>query len=309
MPKIAVIGEGVIDRFIDNGVHNDVIGGSGLNTAVALARAGSDVVWFTRISSDANGQVLKQYAKAQHVLSCDSIESSEPASLVNVFLAQDGQPKYEFALDGAVDWQWTTEELSGLRNSFNIIQVGSLSAVLEPGASRILSIIQSLKKSSVPPLITYDPNARPSAASNSDEAVLMKLRIQEFVALSDVVKVSDEDLKWIFPNLLPSDAAKDWSTRGPQLVVMTRGAAGALAFVDGEKVATVSGESVNVIDTVGAGDTFMAWLIHQLAHTYDCKIPNEKKAITSLLTVCAKAAAITCSRSGCQPPLASEVFN
>lgn len=306
MPKIAVIGEGVIDRFISGDTHKDVIGGSGLNTAVALKRAGSNGIWFTRLSSDANGQLLSSYAATEGVLDSNATKAAEPAPLVKVHLSDSGQPKYEFELEGAADWQWSATELLPLKSEYAVIQIGSLSAVLDPGATVLIETLRDLKSSGSAPLITYDPNARPSAASDEAHADLMKERINQVVELADMVKVSDEDLSWIFPNQDAAESARKWSERGPQLVVMTMGGDGAVAYHLGKEIARVPGEKIQVVDTVGAGDTFMAWLIHGLASAHDCKVPTTEAEISSLLSKAAKAAAITCSREGCKPPFANE---
>lgn len=309
MPKIAVIGEGVIDRFITSNSHKDVIGGSGLNTAVALRRAGSDSVWFTRLSSDSNGRLLTAYAKSEGVLDSNAVQADEPAPLVKVHLSDSGQPRYEFELDGAADWQWRSAELRPLKTDYDIVQIGSLSAVLEPGAGMLISMLADLKNSANPPLITYDPNARPSAAADENHSEIMKARINEVVTKADLVKVSDEDLAWIFPNQKPAESARKWSERGPKLVVMTMGGDGAVAFQSGIEISRVPGVKIQVVDTVGAGDTFMAWLIHGIASLHKCEIPNEVGAITNLLSTAANAAAITCSREGCKPPFANEVID
>ncbi len=307
MPKVAVIGEGVIDRFIDGSSHRDVIGGSGLNTAVAMRRAGVDATWFTRLATDPNGLKLSQYAHDEGVLSDSPFVGKEPASLVKVILKPDGQPSYEFSLEGAVDWNWNSDELQALANGFDIVQIGSLSAVLDPGADLLLQTIRSFKQSSNPPLVTYDPNARPSAAKDEFQAEQMRSRIQAMVQVSDLVKVSDEDLFWLKPGVDPSESARVWSTQGPKLVVLTLGANGSKAFSEGTEIASVSGEKTNVVDTVGAGDTFMAWLVAQIAHDYDSRIPSNSAEVTSLLQTASKAAAITCSREGCKPPYAGEL--
>ncbi len=308
MAKIAVVGEGVIDRFLMNESHTDVIGGSALNTAVAMKRAGADVVWFTRLASDANGKALTQYASAEGVLANHLITGTEPASLVEIQLADDGQPTYSFCLEGAVDWNWSVDELAGLSNGFQVVQISSLSAVLDPGADLILQTVERLRTLPNPPLITYDPNARPSAAQNELQAQQMRSRIAKMVGLSDLVKVSDEDMAWLEPDRNPIDSAKLWSKQGPKLVVLTRGAEGAKAFSDGEELVSIHGQSVQVIDTVGAGDTFMAWLVAQIVNQFECKIPTEIAAVTSLLEKASKAAAITCSRKGCNPPFVDEIL-
>ena len=308
MPKIAVIGEGVIDRFVTPDSHIDVIGGSGLNTAVAMKRAGADAVWFTRLANDSNGLAISQYAKSEGVLANSPIYGDEAASLVEVTLKADGQPNYRFALEGAVDWAWDATELSGLAQSFDVIQISSLSAVLDPGAALILSTIQALRNNSNPPLISYDPNARPSATKDEKQANQMRTRIKSMVENSDLVKVSDEDLTWLNPDADPIETAKQWSTLGPKLLVLTRGAHGSKAFSNGQEISSIASQSIEVKDTVGAGDTFMAWLVAQIATEFNCLIPTESNHITSLLEKASRAAAITCSREGCKPPHANEVI-
>lgn len=307
MPKIAVIGEGVIDRFSDGLAFRDVIGGSGLNTAVASARAGADTHWFTRTSTDLNGQALSDYARAEGVLSEDCVKGLEPASIVVVHLSKTGQPRYEFSLDGSVDWQWTESELSTLDEGYELIHVCSLSAVLEPGASLIHKTLQSIKSKSSSPLITYDPNSRPAAAKDSSHELEMKNQILAMVEISDLVKVSDEDLYWLDSNRSADEVAQHWSTIGPQLVVLTKGASGAVAFAGGYEIARVFGEKIEVADTVGAGDTFMGWLIAQIANEHNFEIPTTNEAVTSLLEKSARAAAINCTRFGCVPPFRKEL--
>ena len=300
--KIAVIGEGVIDRFVDESGHRDVLGGSALNAAVALARSGVPCTWFGRMSRDAEGESLVAYAQAEGV-AAGVVRVEEPASIVTVMLAQ-GSPTYEFALAGASDWGWQTAELSGL-SSFDLIQVNSLTAVLEPSSTHLFEYLNSLRNSVSNLIVSYDPNARPRAASTETEAEAMKARIERYVKLANFVKVSDEDLEWIRPDHSPTQTAELWSTWGPAVVIMTRGASGAVAYIDGQEVASIPGVTIELVDTVGAGDTFMAWLlrgIHHLGH-----LPTTHDELVSVMSVAARAAAITCSRPGCQPPYEDEV--
>lgn len=306
MAKIAVIGEGVIDRFISGDTFRDVIGGSGLNTAVAIKRAGADVVWYTRVPNDANGALLREFANREDVLPISPIQADEPAALVRVYIQKDGQPKYEFELEGAADWQWRQAELEPLKD-FEIIQIGSLSAVLEPGSSILLQRISELRDSSTAPLITYDPNARPSVVKNAEHAEIVRKRILDFVRISDLVKVSDEDLTWISQEKSPSEVAREWSEYGPKFVVMTKGANGASVFVNGAELIDIPGLDITVKDTVGAGDTFMGWLLAQIANLHNARLPTNIKDINLVVQTAIKAAAITCTREGCNPPFASEV--
>ena len=306
MAKIAVIGEGVIDRFISGDTFRDVIGGSGLNTAVAIKRAGADVIWYTRVPNDANGALLQDYANHEDVLPSSPIQADEPAALVRVYIQKDGQPQYEFELEGAADWQWQQDDLKPLKD-FEIIQIGSLSAVLEPGSSILLKRLSDLRETSTAPLITYDPNARPSVVKSADDAQLVRNRILDFVRISDLVKVSDEDLMWISQGKAPSEVAREWSNLGPKIVVMTKGAKGASVFVNGEQLIDIPGLEINVKDTVGAGDTFMGWLLAQIATLHKAQLPTKIEDIALVVQTAIRAAAITCTREGCNPPFASEV--
>ena len=307
--QVVVVGEGVIDRFLHGNEARDVIGGSPLNTAVALRRAGVDATWANRVSGDAEGRAIAEYALANGVAGELTLARPEPTSVVRIEVDGRGVPAYAFQLAGAVDWQWTAPELSLLFAAAPVWQLGSLTAVLEPGSTNLLATVRQAKASQTPPLISYDPNARPRAAESATAADAMRARVLEFVALSDLVKVSDEDLEWLVPGAPPSATAARWSTNGPALVVMTRGAAGAAAFANGVKIADVPGVPTELVDTVGAGDTFMAWLLRGVVQEYAGVIPTEQTAVRNLLSTAARAAAITCSRAGCNPPALMEVLD
>jgi fructokinase len=304
---VAVIGEAVIDRFLESDGPRDVIGGSPLNTAVALKRAGVDVNWWGRMSSGPEGAALVAYADENGVGGSSVKIVDEPATLVTIELNAEGVPSYGFYLEGAADWGWSVSDLGGL-SDYKVLQIGSLGAVLEPASSAILQVITEMKASGTAPLITYDPNARPKAANNEAEANRVRARVEELVAVADLVKVSDEDLEWLHQGVDPLESARLWSTAGPRLVVMTRGGSGAVAFVDGQEIASVPGVLTEVVDTVGAGDTFMAWLLRSIVAEHSCTVPSDLDAVTRVLTQAAQAAAITCSRKGCNPPFAAEVL-
>jgi len=160
------------------------------------------------------------------------------------------------------------------------------------------------------PLVSYDPNARPAAAHDERDAQAMREGVAAWCSLADFIKVSDEDLRWLAPGVPEAQQAADWSSNCA-FVVMTRGGDGASIFVDGAHVADVPPMRVEVVDTVGAGDTFMAWLIrgvlqavetttlHDLAHDTD--------ALIHIVSVAARAAGINCSRRGCNPPTLDEI--
>ena len=306
--KVAVVGEAVIDRFLEPNGARDVIGGSPLNTAVALRRAGVECDWWGRMSSGTEGEALAAYAEDNSVGGNRVLRTDEPATLVTIELNAAGVPSYGFHLDGASDWGWTTDELSGLKE-FSVIQIGSLATVMEPGSSALLETLSALAALENPPLISFDPNARPKAAKDSDDAQRMRNRVEQFVSLSNFIKVSDEDLEWLHPNSDPLNSAAQWSLKGPELVIMTRGSEGAVAFRHGFEVASTPGLHVDVVDTVGAGDTFMAWLLRCIVEEHNLQVPTDAADIAHIMSEAAHAAAITCSRKGCNPPLRAEVLS
>ncbi len=307
--KATIVGEVVVDRFFHaDGTINDVAGGSSANTAIALQRAGVETSLRARFSQDDAGRALRAHNAAEHLdLSC-APDVDEPASIVEVRLATDGQPSYVFRLLGAADWQWSADELSApLPEGTALIHVGSLASVLEPGGSRIRHWLTHL---SPRPLISFDPNARPAAANTAAEAQAMRDATQAWCQVADFIKVSDEDLRWLSPDVPEAEQAAGWS-RGTAFVVMTRGAEGSAVFVDGAFAFDVPGEVVDVADTVGAGDTFMAWLIRGTllalqSRTLD-QLAHDADAIRDIVTKAGRAAAINCTRRGCNPPFVNEL--
>lgn len=304
-----VIGEVVIDRFFHaDGTVLDVAGGSSANTAIALQRAGVPTALRARFSLDEAGRTLRAHNAAQSLDLSASPDVSDPASVVEVRLAADGQPSYVFRLAGAADWQWTEAELAApLPVHTALVHAGSLAAVLEPGASRIRRWVTSLDPR---PLISFDPNARPAAAASPAEAEAMRDAVEAWCRVADFIKVSDEDLRWLAPLETESAHAAAWSQH-TNFVVMTRGGEGASVYVDGALAFEVPGERVDVIDTVGAGDTFMAWLIkgvlEAVATRSLAELAHDTAALRSIVTRAGRAAAINCSRRGCNPPYADEV--
>lgn len=304
-----VIGEVVIDRFFHlDGSVVDVAGGSSANTAIALQRSGIPTALRARFSKDEAGRTLRAHNARQSLDLSASPDVDDAASIVEVRLSSGGQPSYVFRLAGAADWQWTADELSTpLPADTALVHVGSLASVLEPGASRIRAWLTSL---SPRPLISFDPNARPAAASTEAEAQAMRDAVEAWCTVADFIKVSDEDLRWLAPARTEAEHASQWS-RHTNFVVMTRGGEGAAVYVDGALAFEVPGERVEVIDTVGAGDTFMAWLIKGVLEAVDTQslstLAHDTEALREIVTRAGRAAAINCSRRGCNPPYADEV--
>ena len=307
--NVTVVGEVVIDRFFNaDGTVLDVAGGSSANTAIALQRSGIDTALRARFSKDAAGRSLRAHNAAEGLDLSAAPNAEEPASIVEVRLAADGQPSYVFRLAGAADWQWTDAELATpLPSGTQLVHFGSIAAVWQPGAGRMREWISGLQPR---PLVSFDPNARPAAASTEAEAQLMRDGIEAWVRISDFVKVSDEDLRWIAPGVPEDDKAAEWSSI-TNFVVMTRGADGASVFVDGHRLFDIPGVPTQVVDTVGAGDTFMAWLIRGVLLALETqsltKLAHNDAAMRGLVSLAARAAAVTVSRRGCNPPTLADL--
>ncbi len=306
MAVVTVIGEVVLDRFITGDSITDVAGGSSANTALAMHVANHDVRLRARYSNDDSGQFLKTAARNAGLNIEESVIAYEPATTVDIVLSDDGAPAYTFTMDGTADWQWTQSELATpLAPNTQAIVTGSLVSVFTPGCDEIFSWAQ--KQRNVGILLAYDPNARPSAV-NPEQADLIRERIIRWVSNSDVVKVSDEDLAWISPRESAHEVASQWSQRGPRLVVLTAGSRGAWAYADGVEFGHVAAPVIEVVDTVGAGDTLMAWLVSGLVDS-DSEVRFTASNVLQVLTQAVHAAAVTCTRKGCRPPVASEVFS
>ena len=307
--RATVIGEVVVDRFFHaDGSVTDVAGGSSANTAIALQRSGVDTALRARFSRDEAGRALRAHNAAEGLDLAGAPDVDDAASIVEVRLASDGQPSYVFRLAGAADWQWTADELAApLPSGTGVVHVGSLASVLEPGASRMRAWLLGLPAR---PLVSFDPNARPAAAASDAEAAQMRAGVAAWAAVADFIKVSDEDLRWLSPAVPEADQAAAWS-RNTAFVVMTRGGEGSSLFVEGHHVLDVPATQVDVVDTVGAGDTFMAWLIRGVLEACETRtlhdLAHDADAMRAIITTAGRAAAITCSRRGCNPPRLSEL--
>jgi fructokinase len=183
-----------------------------------------------------------------------------------------------------------------------LVHTGSIAAVLEPGASVVLETVRELRSTAT---ISYDPNVRPQLMGGRDAA---RSRIEAFVEVADVVKASNEDLEWLFPGTAPADVARRWLRRGPAMVVVTLGEGGAYAATQGA-VVQIPAPLTTVVDTIGAGDSFMAGLLAALADAdllgrerIDRLRALDEPALRRLVEFAAHCASITVSRPGADPP-------
>jgi fructokinase len=293
--SIWVCGEVLID-ILPTG---PVVGGGPANTAKALARLGHNVNFIDGISSDAYGQSARAELLRDGVNLDLAQLSDKPTCTATVTLDAAGAASYEFLIDGTATFDFEASWLPDpYRYQPQVLHIGTLVTVIEPGASALYD--WAMQVAEFAPII-FDPNIRPSVQPDRD---LYEAAVEKWAALSAVIKVSDDDVAWLFPGQSIDDVANRWISDGVFLVVVTRGANGLVGFTADGRV-EVPGVIVDVVDTVGAGDTVGAIVVEAMvAHGL---IELRGDLLRDVLVRAASAAAITCSRQGAQPPYKHEL--
>ena len=302
-----MVGEALVDVVVgadgaDRGRHP---GGSPANVAIGLARLGHRADLLTWLADDDDGRLVLEHLRASGVTVAPASLGAARTSTATATLDAEGVADYDFDLESVVPTV-DPEELAG-PEGFDVVHAGSIAAVLAPGAAAVETLLSRTRHRST---ISYDPNARPALMGEPDLALA---KVLAYVGVSDVVKVSDEDLEWLRPGVDPLDVAGSWLMRGALLVVVTRGEAGADAVFAGGQV-HVDTPRTDLVDTVGAGDSFMAGLLDRLG-THGLLGADNRRAlrevddatVTDLLTHAARAASITVSRAGANPPWREEL--
>ena len=308
-----VIGESLVDILTDDqGVRHAHPGGSPANVALGLARLGLPVHFATRTGRDRHGEAVRDHLVRNGVRLTEGSVAAGPTSTASVALDVHGRADYAFH----ITWELpaSTLGLIGRRPApYAHLHTGSIAGTLAPGAAQVLAAVRAARSSAT---VSYDPNLRPALLGEPNAE---RPKIEALVTAADLVKASDEDLAWLYPGTDPARAAAAWVGLGPALVVLTCGANGAKAFWrhGSSEVAAVHAE---VVDTVGAGDAFMAGLIgglrragllgnsrarSALSHaTGTAQLPPP---IDAALVLAAQAAAVTCGRPGADPPTPDEL--
>jgi fructokinase len=309
-PAVAVAGEVITDLVPagDDGLFRAAPGGSPANVAVGLARLGVPVRMLARLSRDVLGQRLREHLAANGVDLSHAVTAAEPSSLAIVVLQPDGSAAYDFRVDGTADWQWTDGELADALDGATALHVGSLALTTPPGGAVLRGLAGRARETAT---VTFDPNVRHLLMGSAGQVMAV---VDEVLAVADVVKASSEDLAWLAPDRPVQEVAAAWQARGPALVVVTRGGAGAVAVGRSSGVVERPGVPVDVADTVGAGDSFMAALIAALhergllgAERREALGLLDAHAVAAVLDEAITASAITCSRLGADPPTAAEL--
>ena len=302
---ILVIGEALID-LIENryqpGAFNAIVGGANLNVATALAKRETPHTFYARMSNDRFGQIIREKLKSNNVNFPNALITNDNSTLAIVSLNEAGSPTYSFYVNGTADWGWKPEDLPTQeqleQQNITCIQFGCLTMAMEPGNLVIENWAKDLKDIT----ISHDINIRAALGFDPQKE---KERVERTNKFSHIIKASDEDIEWLYQTENKTDQiAQEWANQN-KIVLITRGAQGTTIFRKDQEPQTVPSRKINVVDTVGAGDTFIANLLGQLEdNNYLGKdltqIPTEE--LTNYVYISGIAASITCERAGCEPP-------
>lgn len=303
-PAILVIGEALVDIAERESGSTRHPGGSPLNVAAGLSRLGTAATLVTTIGDDPDGELIREHLLRSGAGVEAPAAGGIPTSTATARIAPDGSAEYEFA----IRWE-PAPPRPGLVERARLVHAGSLATSLEPGRELVLELFQRAREHA---LTSYDPNVRPSLAHDRDEATGWAER---FIAASDIVKMSDEDAAWLFPGEEPESLAQRLLGAGPSLVAITLGGEGALLSIPGRTL-RLPANAPRVVDTIGAGDSYMAGMLHTIAGLPAASAPvaqlrgtpwlsePDAAAIAEFARACA---AITVGRAGADLPWAREL--
>ncbi|SFQ09650.1 carbohydrate kinase [Variovorax sp. 770b2] len=307
--RIALTGEALIDFTASQAGTLAFLGhegGSPLNTAVACARLGVHTGFFTQLSTDLFGERLMGFLAGNGVDTSFILRSNAPSTLAFVERTPETN-RYAFYTRGSADATWSPEPLPQLPADCRFLHFGSISLLQEPAATRIADLITANAGRCV---IVFDPNVRPSLIP---DMAAFRNRVTNWLAMADLVKLSDEDAELLAPGQPVDALAADCLKAGARAVIVTRGGAGATLWRTGREPLAVAAPRITVVDTIGAGDTFTAGLsVSLLAHGVEH--PAElgelgDEAWTEVMRFAATAAALNCTREGADPPTLEAVHN
>lgn len=304
---ILCCGEALIDMIPQPGGAGFAphVGGAVLNTAVALGRLGVPVGLVTGLSSDPFGQLIETALDGSNVSTAHAVRSDRNTTLAFVHL-DNGQATYTFYDDNTATRAITTADMPTLPEDTEAVFFGGISLCNPPVADSLLDLALA---QSADRLVMADPNIRPSFVS--DHAGY-RARLNALLGRADIVKLSDDDINWLIEGAASlHEKGQAILDMGPKLLLLTQGSAGATALQKGGNQVHVPATSVKMVDTVGAGDTFNAGCLAALraddALDPDVLATLNEATLTNMLTLAARAAAVTVSRAGANPPWANEL--
>jgi fructokinase len=299
MSQAWVAGEVLIDLIPDGSERKSIVGGGPANTAKALAKIGIDTQFIDGISTDDYGQMAKDELISAGI-KLDYVKySDKPTCLAIVSLSDSGSASYVFVIENTATFDFNPDWLPNPQTERPaLLHIGTLATAIEPGASVLFEWAQSVAK--VAPIV-FDPNIRSAVISDRKQYVI---QVERWVSISSAIKVSDEDIKWLYPSLEIEQVVNNWLAKGPSLIVVTYGDKGLAGYRVSEKV-SVEALKVAVVDTVGAGDTVGAILVEAIVKDGLDSLSGVR--LEMMLKRAAKAAAITVSRTGANPPSKEEI--
>ena len=300
--QVVVIGEALVDIVESADGRIEYAGGSPMNVAFGLGRLGDSVSLLTSLGGDERGRMIAAHIAAAGVELVVGSQSAPRTSTATAILDSSGAATYDFQID------WVLHEEAGLPAA-DILHTGSIAAFLEPGAGVVVRLLGQYGTDAV---VTFDPNIRTSLLPDHDATFV---RYEQLARLTNVLKMSDEDAEWLYPGLGLDEVLDRILALGPAVAAITRGGEGALLATAEHRFAA-PGVSVQVADTIGAGDSFMAALIHCVVELLEGGATRADVASGSAVSAaelerigrfCVRCAAITVSRPGANPPWASEL--
>jgi fructokinase len=299
MSQVWVTGDVLIDLIPEGADRKPIVGGGPANTAKALAKLGIDTQFIDGISTDDYGQMAKDELVSAGV-KLDYIKySDKPTCLAIISLSDSGSASYEFVIQNTATFDFSSTWLPNPQTERpTLLHIGTLATIIEPGASALLEWARSVAK--VAPII-FDPNIRPAVINDRAQYVM---QVERWIAISSAIKVSNDDLYWLYPSIEIDQIVNNWLTKGPSLIVVTFGDKGLAGYRVGEKINT-DAVKVAVADTVGAGDTVGAILVEAIVKDGLANLIGAR--LEMVLKRAAKAAAITVSRRGANPPTLEEI--
>ena len=305
---IVCCGEALIDMIpndLDNGEIAFIpkVGGAVLNTSICLGRLGANVAFLGAVSEDLFGEIIsKELVKSKVNTSfCLSTTNNTTVAFAKI---ENGTTTYSIFDENSSNKNISLEDVSLDEKKVDTLYIGGISLMSEPNGSQIENFINKESKNKI---VFFDPNIRPNFIQ--DRAKYIK-RFENILAQSDIIKISDEDFDWLYPNISFEELYKQWLELGVKIVVLTKGSDGAIIKTKNYE-ASSSGEKVTVVDTIGAGDIFNGALLFSLSNNknYSKKdlINIDKESIEESLKFANKVAAISVTRIGANPPFFEEL--
>ncbi|MEA5358903.1 carbohydrate kinase [Amycolatopsis sp., V23-08] len=292
-----------LDSTVDGGLRALLprLGGGPYNVALAAGRLGVPTAFLSRVSTDRFGEAMVDRLHASDVDTSLLQRGDEPTTLAVVALDAKGAARYTFYVEGTADR--LVADPGPLPDGTTALSLGTLGMVLEPGASAYEAMLRREAARGV--LTVLDPNIREALIT---DPAAYRARFASWLPDVRLLKISDDDAAWLTEGADPVAAAKSWVESGVDAVVLTRGADGVAVITDAGELAHVPSRRVEVVDTIGAGDTvqgaLLAWLT---THEVSDLASLDADAWREALAFAAKAASITVSRSGAEPPTSADM--